>query len=212
MSSSIGNCLYPTLKAARLLGLLPCTNLQDKGRFQSSKYLSVATRIFSLFLLAPFTTICILRNHFKPKSEIGDSSVFRICFGVSSVLYVCFQSLVCWNFIGNICLNLTQSFSGFRSVEQIAGVKFDVRLKFTIQLYQVLGILVAFVLCVKFFLSFLTNGEAWELQVLINFTRLQMYVVEQLIVTLSLVFAMCYQQLSKCIENFQINTYPHVGK
>jgi len=165
----------------------------------------------SLCVLAPLTTFGIIRDKFTPKSEIGFNRVLSICFGISSVLYVCFQLLVCWNFIRKICSNLIQSFASFRFVEQLMGVKFDVRLKFAIKFYQVLGILVAFAFCVKFFISFLTTGQAWDLQLLINFTRMQMYVVEQLIVTMSLLFAMCYQQLTKCVANFVIKTQPQVS-
>lgn len=211
MSSAVGNCLYPTLKAAQLLGLLPCTNLRDKGHFRPSKYLIVFTRALFLFLLAPLTSYAVIRDNFKPKNEFGENFVFKICFAASSVFYICFQSFCCWKIIGKSCSFLTQCISTFRVVELLPGVKFDRCYKRALELYQVLGLLVAFSLCMKIFLSFLVIGEARDLQVLLNFIRMQMYVVEQLIVILSLVFAMCYQQLSKCVANLPIKIHSRVS-
>jgi hypothetical protein len=190
--------LFPTLKVAQLLGLLPCHQLRN-NRLRHSKCLSTAFNILFILVIVPAGFYYLSESATKPASEspVG-SGVILVCVTFSNILSIMFPVIYCWHFISNSCAVLSKAMSAFVFTEKQMGATL-LKFRWLILTYQCVGLFVSFSLCLNsaIRLSMETN---WQIQFVLNFTRMQIYTVEQCINLLNFIFTVYFRQISNSLK------------
>jgi hypothetical protein len=194
--------LFPTLKVAQFLGLLPCHQLRN-NRLLHSKVLSTVFNFLFIFVFAPVGYYFLIKSASRPASQnpVG-SSVLLVCVTFSHIVGITFLVAYCWHFISNSCAVLSKAMSVFVFVEKKTGAR-QQNFRLLILTYQCVGLFASFSLCLNFVIRF-SMGTNWQIQTVINFTRMQIYTVEQCVNVLNFIFANHFRQVSnslKCQSN-----------
>lgn len=199
MKSKFYVLLFPILKVAQFLGLLPCQQLRNE-QLRHSKGLSTAFKFLLILVFAPAGYYYLFLNASRPASQtpVG-SSVLLVCVTFSHTISISFQVIYCWHFISNSCAVLSKAMSVFTFVEKRTGA---ILLKFRPQFlaYQCIGLFTSFSLCLSFVIRF-SVGTNWQIQFVVNFTRMQIYTLELCINVLNFIFAIYFRQISNILKH-----------
>jgi len=198
MSTTIVSLLYPTLKAAHLVGLIPCSRLRGTDRLQRSHVFFLLNRAFSLIFLYPMAIYYMFIKIFDIDS-VGTKSgvIFFVCFMLSSLTMITFLVIYSWYFTAKSCPLVTKIFKAFILSKKIVELELQ-KWKRALHVYQISGLVISLSICMTLTTGFSIFGQSnWRIQVFLNFIRLQMYVIEQLIVTCSILFAIFYREFCK---------------
>jgi hypothetical protein len=190
--------LFPTLKVAQFLGLLPCCRLQT-NRLRHSKSLCTATSFLFIVLFVPAGIYYLLESIFKPASDspVGSGAIL-VCVIFSNVISIIFPVIYCWHFISNSCSVLSKATSAILFAEKQTGARM-LKFQLLILTYQCVGLVASFSMCLTFVIRF-SVGTNWQMQFVLNFTRMQIYTIEQTINVLNFIFAIYFQQISNGLK------------
>jgi hypothetical protein len=191
--------LFPTLRVAQFMGLLPCHRLKT-NQLRHSRGLSAAFTILFTCIFAPVGIYYLLKSASRPAAQnpVG-SSVLLVCVTFSHIISITFLIIYCWHFISNSSAVLSKAMSAFVFVENKTGAKILHRFRSLILTYQCVGLFAGFSLCLNFVIRF-SMGTNWQIQFVINFTRMQIYTIEQTINALNFIFAIYFRQISNSLK------------
>lgn len=198
--------LRPVLLVARFVGLFPCSTLDQKGRFRQSKLLCFASLSIVVFFYVPYSAYFLyIKFALDGIFEKAVGNIFSYCILFITLVHLAFACLYSWYFVTKSCQMLAKLFSGVGAAEKILGRHEKEFSTQWIWAYQVCAFTWEIALCVSLFIAFLTKGGSdWKLQILFNTTRLQICVIEQLIVAVNLVLALKYQQIRQNLDQYYL--------
>jgi hypothetical protein len=189
--------LFPTLKVAQFLGLLPCHQLQT-DHLRHSKGLCTATIILFIVLFVPSGLYYLLDSVSKPASE-NPSGAILVCVIFSNIISIMFPVIYGWHFILNSCALFSRATSAFLFAGKQTGARM---LKFRplILTFQCVGLVASFSMCLTFVIRF-SVGTNWQMQFVLNLSRMQIFTVEQCINALNFIFAFYFRQISNGLKS-----------
>jgi 7tm Chemosensory receptor len=198
--------LRPALLVARFVGLFPCSTLDKKGRFRHSNPIFYASLSIVFCFFVPYTAYFLYQKF--GLGEIFEESlgnIFSYCILFITLVHLGYGSLYSWHFVTKSCRMLRTLYNGVCAAEKILGRhKKGFRTQW-IWAYQICAFTWEIVLCVFLFITFSTKGGSdWKLQLFFNITRMQIFVIEQLIVVVNVVLALKYQQVRQNLEEFHL--------
>jgi hypothetical protein len=117
----------------------------------------------------------------------------------SHIISITFLIIYCWHFISNSCAVLSKAMSVLDFVEKKTGAKPLLKDRLLILTYQCVGLFAGLSLCLNFVIRF-SMGTNWQIQFVINFTRMQIYTIEQTINALNFIFAIYFRRISNSLK------------
>jgi hypothetical protein len=206
MSVTAFAMLRPALLVARFLGLFPCSTFDKNGHFRLSKPICYASLSIVVCFFVPYSAYFLyLKFALDEILEAAVGNIFSYCILFISLVHLAYGSLYSWHFVTTSCRMLTTLFSGIRAAEKILGRHEKGFRTQWIWAYQVCAFTWEIALCVYLFITFSTKGGSdWKLQLFFNTTRMQIFVIEQLIVVVNVILALKYQQIRQNLDQFHL--------
>lgn len=199
MKSKAPVLLFPVLKVAQFVGLLPCLKMRKNNRrLRHSKKLAIACSSFFILVFSPYGIYYEIEKLLNPSVKIL-GGILKYCVNFSSAITIMFPIIYCWHFISNSCAVLSKVMAAFAFAENQIGARlFKFRLR--ISAYQCVGLFAGFTLCLTFAICFSTLST-WQIQFILNFTRMQFYVIEMCINVLNFIFSIYFGHISYIVKH-----------
>jgi hypothetical protein len=204
MTSNVTAMLFPILKVAQFLGLLPCHQVRNDQLLHSKRLTTVLNFFFTL-VLAPAGVYYLFLSASRPVSEtpVG-SSILLACVTFSHTVSISFLVIYRWHFVSNSCAVLSKAMSVFVFAEKETSEGL-LKFRLLILVYQYVGLLASFSLCLAFVIRF-SMATNWQIQLVINFTRMQIFTIELCINMLNYIFIIFFQRISISLKQLAKRT------